>query len=139
MEELKERVCGALRAELPNITVKISQLSENMGDLGVSVYGVERKQVRLAKDIILNLDGELCGENAVSLTPMVRDMETTRQHYPQFLPSWTSEMVPGTCGTADLIPVALVESIEVNQSEWVEADASILYAGAANEELALAA
>ena len=47
-------------------------------------------------------------------------------------------MVTGSCGTIDLMSVALVETPEVIHAEWVKADDSN-YALAANEELALAA
>lgn len=86
IEQLKTRVSVAIRAVTPNAVIQISPLSENDGDLGVSVFAVEHGNVRTVKDIILNLDGELCVGTEFSLTPMVRDMATTRKHYPQFLP-----------------------------------------------------
>lgn len=86
IEQLKTRVSAELRAVIPNAVIQINPLSKNAGDLGVSVFAVEHGDVRTVKDIILNLDGELCIGTEFSLTPMVRDMDTTRKYYPQFLP-----------------------------------------------------
>jgi hypothetical protein len=84
ISELKAHVSHKIQTAFPTAHVRISQLSEDPGDLGVSVFNVAKDQVRAAKDLILDLDEELCLKQNWALIPMVRDVETTVRFYPQF-------------------------------------------------------
>jgi len=143
IEELKMHVRVVLTASLPSVTIQIAPLSENDGDLGVSIFGVERRAVRWVKDIILDLDAELCSGTQFALTPLVRDLETTRKFYPQFLTPWTVEVDLGQACLAEPKTndqfASLADFVENEAAEWVPVVTPEFYAMASNEELALAA
>ena len=143
IEELKKHVRAVLCAAFPAHNIQIAQLGENSGDLGISVFGVERNAVRWVKDTILSLDAELCAHTEFALTPLVRDVEVTRKYYPQFLSAWTAEMDRGQhCLSEPLVaaPTAnLGDFSERDSAAWTPAVSASLCAWAANEELALAA
>lgn len=95
------------------------------------------------KDIILDLDEELCSGTKFVITPLVRDKETTRKFYPQFLSPWTARPDIGELYQ----PKLLVESqsgndfvnFEPSNIPWESEGHSENYGNAANEQLALAA
>lgn len=143
IDELKLHVRAVLSSALPSLTIKIEQLADQTGDLGVSVFGVEKNMVKWVREIILDLDTELCSQTDFALTPLVRDIETTRKYYPQFLSAWTSQIDRGQCGQAEAVVSSqtdiLVDLEEIDQTAWVLSSTVDFCASAAQEELALAA
>jgi hypothetical protein len=79
-----------LSASFPFVTIQIERVEDDPLDLGVSVFGVEKNAVKWVKNKILDLDEELCSNTEFVITPLVRDRETTRKYYPQFLSPWTA-------------------------------------------------
>jgi hypothetical protein len=86
-ETLKLQVKAILTETFPGYHIQLDQLSENPGDLGVSVYGVVPQVMRRVKDKILDLDEEFCTNTTYCLVPLVRNLETTQRYYPQYLSS----------------------------------------------------
>jgi len=141
VEELKQCVRAALATAFPSYTVQIAAVAENPGDLAVSVFGVDRDAVHWVKDKILDLDEELCVGTKFALTPLVRDLTTTRKFYPQHISPWT---VVNKLKQTETIAINDCEIFVLQEDvhaavDWVSARSTDECLSAANEELALAA
>lgn len=139
-EELKDCVRAALTSAMPKYAIQIEELDGQAGDLGVAVFDVEPEMVKWVRETILDLDAELCIATEFALTPLVRDVETTRKFYPQFMTPWTIEVDRGQSAQCESIPAAAPDSLLViADGAWTPSVAVEVCAMAANEDLALAA
>jgi hypothetical protein len=143
IEELKSHVRFMLSAALPFATVQIEPVGDDPRDLVVSVFGVAPNAVKWARDLILDVDEAFCSNTAFVITPLVRDKETTRKFYPQFLSPWTARVDLGELYQPKLLVESQTEYAfaisEPSNAPWESAGHSENYGDAANEELALAA
>ncbi len=143
IEELKTCVRTVLSASFPTVTIHIDRIAEDPLDLGVSVFGVDKNAVKWVKDMILDLDEDLCANTEFVLTPLVRDSEITRKFYPQFLSPWTALADIGEFYQPRLLVEPQSENIvfisESLNAAWEPAEHSAIYAYASTIELALAA
>jgi len=69
-----------------NYPVMIQVSPEDAETLWVQVFAVPAARVREVKDFIHDLQDTIGDESGVVLLPMVKNLEVTRQHYPQFAP-----------------------------------------------------
>lgn len=84
----KKRVSTAY-SEYP---VVIQESPEDAETLWVQVFAVPAAFVHEVTVYILDLQDEI-GDEAAILLPMVKDMDVTRQHYPQFVPCEIPEIM----------------------------------------------
>ena len=79
---LAQQVTEIVQSKVPATLVQVHV--GGTGFLEVSVYRVPPTEVRAVKDLILELDTQLCVGTEKAVTPLVRDIETTNRYYPQF-------------------------------------------------------
>jgi len=84
IEEIKLKITSTIKESFPKVVVVISTF-DCPSDVIVSVFSVEPNDVRAVKDLILNLDAEVCTISEFCITPLVRNMEITEKYYPQYL------------------------------------------------------
>lgn len=144
IDELKTYVRTMLNAAFPTVTIQFELVGDDPFHLGVAVYGVESKAVKWVKDKILDIDEKLCANSHFAITPLVRDEATTEKYYPEFISPWKSILaaahrVPlvGRTVATERYDLATVLRVGEFRAEW-EYPKSVC-AGAANQELALAA
>ena len=129
-EELKDKVRGSVSKESPDVTVLFEELFDDKNHLGVCVYGVEKENVATVTDLVLDLDWDLCAGTGFALTPLVRDVETTKTFYSHLVPKPHQSLV------GNEYPLVCEMSASKGGAAWEIQEGSQF---AANEELALAA
>lgn len=74
---------NAIRYKYPQYPVKVQESPEDSESFWVQVYSVPIELVKEIKIFIFDLNDTIFDN--FSLLPMVKNIETTREHYPQFL------------------------------------------------------
>lgn len=86
IEEIRQLVAAGVTRVFPGYPVAIHESPEDSATLWVQVFGVPSDTVRAVKNAIHVLQQELPADADVLLLPMVKNLEITRQYYPQYLP-----------------------------------------------------
>jgi len=147
IETQKNQVRDILATAFPEFHVQFEAIGDDPNTICVGVYGVPKVQVKWVKKKIHELDATFFADTGYVLVPMVRDLETTRRHYPHLLRNWKAS-------PADVFNVLMDPGIgdptlenygpTCRQGVWRKTPATNATphdsaAQAANEELALAA
>jgi len=85
-ETTKTTILAALKQTFPGFPAEVQESPEDTATLWVRVFSVPSDQVRAVKDFIHNLEDNLTADAHALLLPMVKNIEVTRQHYPERMP-----------------------------------------------------
>jgi len=131
--ELEAKIICALREHFPNLPVQVEESPEDDLILCVSVFSVPDHMSRIVKKFIHALSrNELAGYDVI-LLPMVFDIQTTNEHYSQYL------SIAGV--NKESCEAFLFKAIrcEGDMPIWAAVDRCLPAMTAANTEYALAA
>lgn len=106
IESIKHIVEERIRGNYHNYPILLSESPEEVETLWLQVFAVPAKRVREVKDFIHDLQDEIGDANGILLLPMVKSIEVTKKHYPQYAPTDFSFMTTVTGG--------FYEKIEIN-------------------------
>lgn len=85
--EVERMIINALHDAFPSFPVTVQQSPEDARLLWVMVFSVPDDKVREVKDLIYDFEEQKLSGAGVVLLPMVKNLETTRQHYPEHAPA----------------------------------------------------
>lgn len=87
IEYIKTEALSLLKGEFPNFTVRIEEDEDDSLLMHVRVFGVPRSQVPEVKAYINRIDRQLIGDGDALLLPRIKNIDVTREYYPEYMPS----------------------------------------------------
>jgi len=86
VKKLDQMIVQELAGRFPDFPITVLQSPSDDHVLCVRVFAVPQDRVGEVKTFVRQLEGKLCGDNECVLLPMVKNLEVTRQHYPEHTP-----------------------------------------------------
>lgn len=81
------QVKDRMRETFPAYTVTVQSSPDDILVLCVRVFAVPENKIDEVENFVFDLQDSLIAKTEVMLLPMVKNLEVTRQHYPEYMPS----------------------------------------------------
>lgn len=104
-QKMIEQVDREVRLALPDFPIVVQPSADDEYVLCVRIFAVPRAEVERLENVIFELEERLLVESRYILLPMVKNLEVTRQYYPEHLPPPVSPVV------AEKMDIAILEAI----------------------------
>ena len=111
---LLEAVKTAFAGKYPHYPVTVCESADDRFVLCVRVFAVPADQVRAVKAVIQQIERDLVADGQYLLLPMVKNLDVTREHYPEYLPPEPAEASGLVRGAG------MLNSLIQGQYEWMQ-------------------
>lgn len=120
ISNIKAIIANRIKQQFRNYPVAILESPEDTSTLWVRVFAVPPENVRAVKNYIHILQDQLLPDNDIILLPMVKNIEVTRQHYPEYMSQEPAAYV------TQIAEKFLLET-ELGQNKWQVVSCSSFY------------
>jgi hypothetical protein len=89
---IKDHVEAKMALRFPGLAIRWSTVDGDQAHLTVSVYGVENSLVSEVRSFVRDEAYSVSGDSDIVVTPIVKNLDATRKHFPEYLPIHSSEV-----------------------------------------------
>lgn len=85
--EIRDKIIAVIEKAYPQYPVEIEAPMEDDQTVDIRVFAVPQDQVKSVKDFIYDLQREIVGGYNFVLLAMVKNIDVTREYYPEYMPA----------------------------------------------------
>lgn len=118
MDSTTGQIKEAVATLYPLNFIQIEEIPDEPNLIGVGVYGVEKNQVMVVAESIAKIEDTLFPDGSRGLIPLIRDIETTQQYYPECMPPRPADVMAQLDRLARLWRAVATDSLLQDAGCW---------------------